>query len=284
MKQKHITIPTASLFAALVCLLLSACSKEQEMADSQPLVVMAEILSPLTRVDSPNETPDEHASDYDKTAFQNGDEIMVYKSSASSTTAIKYSKSGSYWLLSEGQTALTTTGSETFTAYFPESFTTILEDQSSKPKFWQSNKLVSTASAMGNLVKFKFAPAFAKVTINVEYTTAFSGTPAASVDGNGILSGSTSQQINLLFVGNEGNKYNYTGIINSGINIALKITVPGQDGGTKSYTDNSRLFEAGKNYIYNFTSSNGLILNGVSVKDFTEISEGDGVNGDWSAT
>lgn len=280
MKQKYKSQIT-SLLALLACLYLPACtSGEEEIGEGRPLEVMAEISSTFTT----RATDDPHQSDYDKSRFVDGDQIKISKGSTSAN--YQYSATSSYWQLAASQKALTTIGDETFEAVFPSDFNGILADQTTYTNFWKSNKLVSKQKATGNLVNFQFAPAFAKVTIIVEYTTApTSYTPGSSVMGNAIISANgESQTIKLLYLGNEGNTYTYTGIINTATT-SLKITAPMLNGTPGSFTDISRTFDSAKNYIYNFTSNNNLILNGVTVKDFTTAINGDSGSGnEWSAT
>lgn len=279
MKQKCKTQIT-SLLALLACLYLPACtSGEEEIGEGRPLEVMAEISSTFT-----TRAEDPHEKDYDKSKFVADDQIKISKGGTSAN--YKYSAASSYWQLADGQTALTTIGNETFEAVFPSDFNGILADQTTYTNFWQSNKLVSEKQATGNLVNFQFAPAFAKVTIIVEYTTTpTSYTPKSSVMGNAIISASGgSQTINLLYLGNEGNTYTYTGIINTATT-TITITAPMQNGNSGSFKDDERTFESAQNYIYNFTSNNNLILNGVTVKDFTTATNGEsGSDKDWSAT
>lgn len=279
MKQKY-NFQITSLLALLACLSLPACtSGEEEIGEGRPLEVMAEISSTFTtRADDP------HKDDYDKKVFVTDDKIKISKGS---TNAIyQYSETSSYWKLAASQTPLTTTGDETFEAVFPSDFSEILADQTTYTKFWKSNKLVSKQKATGNLVNFQFAPAFAKVTIIVEYTsTPNQYTPKSSVMGNDIISASGgSQTINLLYLGNEGNTYTYTGIINTATT-TITISAPILNGNSGSFTDINRAFESAKNYTYNFTSNNNLILNGVTVKDFEPATGNDSGSGnDWSAT
>lgn len=282
MKQKY-NFQITSLLALLVCLYLPACtSGEEEIGEGRPLEVMAEISSTFTtRADDP------HKVDYDKSKFADGDLIKISKKGDGSTSAnYKYSVASSYWQLADGQTPLTTTGDETFEAVFPSDFSEILADQTTYTNFWKSNKLVSEKQATGNLVNFQFAPAFAKVTIIVEYTsTPNQYTPKSSVMGNDIISASGgSQTIQLLYLGNVGNKYTYTGIINT-TTTTITISAPILNGNSGSFTDINRAFESAKNYTYNFTSNNNLILNGVTVKDFEPATGNDSGSGnDWSAT
>lgn len=274
MKQKY-KFQITSLLALLACLYLPACtSGEEEIGEGRPLEVMAEISSTFT-----TRATDPHENDYDKSKFADGDLIKISKKSASAN--YQYSETSSYWQLAS-QTALTTTGNETFEAVFPSDFNGILTDQTTYTNFWLSNKLVSQQTANGNLVNFQFAPAFAKVTIIVEYADTFSGTNFTSMTGNNIVGNGGNQTIQLLYLGNVGNKYTYTGIINTATT-TITITAPMQNGTTGSFTDDNRTFESAQNYIYNFTSNNNLILNGVTVKDFTTASDS-GSGKDWSAT
>lgn len=276
MKQKY-KFQITSLLALLACLYLPACtSGEEEIGEGRPLEVMAEISSTFT-----TRATDPHENDYDKSKFADGDLIKISKKSTSAN--YQYSKTSSYWQLAASQTALTTTGNETFEAVFPSDFSGILTDQTTYTNFWLSNKLVSQQTATGNLVNFQFAPAFAKVTIIVEYASTPSGTNfTSSMKGDNIVGNGVSQTIQLLYLGNVGNKYTYTGIINTATT-TITITAPMQNGTTGSFTDDNRTFESAQNYIYNFTSNNNLILNGVTVKDFTTASDS-GSDKDWSAT
>ena len=63
---------------------------------------------------------DTHAADYDKRTFATGDRIKISKSGGAAESALYQRKAESSWGLAEGQTALTTTGSESFAASFPE--------------------------------------------------------------------------------------------------------------------------------------------------------------------
>ena len=73
------------------------------------------------------------------------------------------------WQPASGQTALTTIGSETFTASYPTAFTRILTDQRTATNFWKSNRLTAKGVLDGNKATFSFAPEAAKVTLVVKY-------------------------------------------------------------------------------------------------------------------
>ena len=169
-----------------------------------------------------------------------------------------------------------TTDGGTYAASFPTTFNGIKQDQTTKTAFWESNQLFSSEAAVGNRVNFVFAPAAAKITINVEY--------AGSTTGNGIkLAGNylrtasgTNEIIQLLPVTASGTNHPYIGIIRAHSSAVYTITVSVSGTADKSYAQTSILLEAAHNYIYNFTSTNKLILNSVNVTSFGDaVPEGD---------
>ena len=219
MKKKKNRILSVS--GAALCLffpvLLAACSQEDALP--RPLEVSAEVGSPATRA------ADAHADDYDKREFVAGDVIRI--TDGTKTADYQRVVTGT---TGSGQTALTTTGSETFTASYPTAFTRILTDQSTATKFWKSNRLTATGVLDGNKATFSFAPEAAKVTLVVKYGNNDSDKKlpgTASLEGTGIATDvSTSETINQ----------------------------------------------------YNFTSTNELILNGITVERFVETTEQDAGN------
>lgn len=125
-----------------------------------PLEVSAEIGNPQTRADDP------HLSDYDKKKFVTDDVIKISKGA----TDVNYKRTAAGgWAPSVSTTPMTTTGGDTFTATFPNDFSSILADQSTPTNFWKSNRLTATATATGNRVSFSFAPAACKITIIVSF-------------------------------------------------------------------------------------------------------------------
>ena len=162
MKKKKNRILSVS--GAALCLffpvLLAACSQEDALP--RPLEVSAEVGSPATRA------TDAHADDYDKSEFVAGDVIRITDGTKTADYQRVVTGTTGTWQPASGQTALTTTGSETFTASYPTAFTRILADQSTATNFWQSNRLTATGVLDGNKATFSFAPAAAKVTLVVK--------------------------------------------------------------------------------------------------------------------
>lgn len=250
-----------------IALALAACAQGDPLP--VPLEVSAEIGQGVTRAG------DAHAADYDKRTFATGDRIKISKS-GTAASALYQRKAEGGWGLADGQTALTTTGSESFAASFPEEFSSILADQSTPTNFWKSNRLMAAGVLNGNKCSFTFAPAAAKVTVVVTYQ--LSQTPDnASLSGMGIrtdvgtsetitpycASGSTTASV----------RHTYVAIVCPGsrqFTIRLKTTTEQE----KTYTDASPFtLQAGYNYQYNFTATNELILTGVTVAPFSDVTE-----------
>lgn len=288
MKRIKTTQLSPGGWCAGLFILLAACtSGEQETGIGRPLVVTAEITPPLTRADA-------HDSDYDKQSFVKDDQINIYPGSAASGTATVYTyrtSSGSsnlQWLPQAGGDGIVISSETgTYTASYPTTFNGILEDQTNKANFWSSNQLLSTATAKGNRVDFSFAQAAAKITINVEYATTTTGMSVTLTGNNLRTNGGSYETIRLLPLTASGTKHTYVGIVHASSNsnpANYTITVvTDSDTNGKSYTQAAITLEAANNYIYNFTSTNKLILNGVQVAPFA--SDGNAISGgDINAT
>ncbi len=258
---------TSWIVAGIVaCSWLSGCSSEQPLGEMQPLEIEATIPR-LTKADTPLE----------KTAFVADDSIKVSKSGSSSV--YKFDATNSRWLPKVG-TGLSTTGDETFTASWkPDGFTGILSDQSVEGNYQKSYELTASAKASANLVLFSFAPAAAKITIVVNYTTESSG-GAASITGNSLLSSVTGDQtINFWPLQAIGTKHTFVGLVFPGSDKTYTISVTSTPSGSSSVTKTHKMenkeLRAGYNYTYNFSTDNKtyLILNSITVVDFVKQSE-----------
>lgn len=282
MKKKKNRILSVS--GAALCLffpvLLAACSQEDALP--RPLEVSAEVGSPATRA-----AADSHADDYDKSEFVAGDVIRI----TDGTKTVNYQRvvtgTTGTWQPASGQTALTTTGSEMFTASYPTAFTWILTDQHTAINFWQSNQLTATGVLDGNKATFSFAPAAAKVTLVVKYGNSDSDKKlpgTASLAGTGIATGaSESQTINAYSASaaeTSALQHTYVAIVKPGSRTFVIKVKAGDTGETeKKYTEKAaHTLKAGYNYQYNFTSTNELILNGITVERFVETTETDAGN------
>lgn len=282
MKKKKNRILSVS--GAALCLffsvLLAACSQEDALP--RPLEVSAEVGSPATRA-----AADSHADDYDKSEFVAGDVIRITDGTKTADYQRVVTGTTGTWQPASGQTALTTTGSETFTASYPTAFTRILADQHTAINFWQSNRLTAKGVLDGNKATFSFAPEAAKVTLVVKYGNNDSDKKlpsTASLEGTGIATDvSTSETINAYgasAAGTSAQQHTYVAIVKPGSRTFTIKVKAGDTGETeKSYTDKAaHILKAGYNYQYNFTSTNELILNGITVERFVETTEQDAGN------
>lgn len=281
MKKKKNRILSVS--GAALCLffpvLLAACSQEDALP--RPLEVSAEVGNPATRA------TDAYADDYDKREFVANDTIRITDGTKTADYQRMVTGTTGTWQPASGQTALTTTGSEAFTASYPTAFTRILTDQSTATKFWKSNRLTATGVLDGNKATFSFAPEAAKVTLVVKYGNNDSDKKlpgTASLEGTGIATDvSTSETINAYgasAAGTSALQHTYVAIVKPGSRTFVIKVKAGDTGETeKSYTEKAaHTLKAGYNYQYNFTSTNELILNGITVERFVETTETDAGN------
>lgn len=229
-----------------------------------PLEVSAEIGNPQTRANDP------HLSDYDKKKFVTDDVIKISKTGS---TDVNYKRTAAgNWTPSVPTTPMTTTGSgETFTATFPNDFSSILANQSTPTNFWKSNRLTATAAATGNRVSFSFAPAACKITVIVSFQ-ADNTNGSATVAGNGLCSGNsaTAETITLLKTSESSKRHTYAGIFSPKAAASYTISVKASALGTRTYKEKGAglTLQAGYEYQYTFTATSELILTSVVVKDF----------------
>ena len=278
MKKKKNRILSVS--GAALCLffpvLLAACSQEDALP--RPLEVSAEVGNPATRA------TDAHADDYDKREFVAGDVIRIKDGTNTADYQRVVTGTTGTWQPASGQTALTTIGSETFTASYPTAFTRILTDQRTATNFWQSNKLTAKGVLDGNKATFSFAPEAAKVTLVVKYGNDSKLPGTASLTGTGIATDvSTSETINAYgasAAGTSALQHTYVAIVKPGSRtFVIKVKAGDTSETEKSYTEKAaHTLKAGYNYQYNFTSTNELILNGITVERFVETTETDAGN------
>lgn len=261
----------------LLALPLSSCSNENPLdggGTPRELIVSAEIAS-----SDANSQTRADASSYEKTAFADEDKIYIYKEGEENSKVL-YKKSGTRWLPVNAANVLTVNSSneETFNAFYPFGFTSIQSDQTDKGQntgtnFAESNKLTASekTTATGNSVNFKFAPAFCKMTVIVTYQNERSGV-TATLKGNGVCTAvNSSETIQMLRTteNTDAKTHTFICIFQPGTR-TYTLTVENSTHETGTYSDSSIEFKAGSNYIYNFTSSDELILTGVTVKEFGE--------------
>ena len=271
------------LSGGLLLLLTPACTSEVDLEGGQPLEVTAEIVSSLS-------TRAVDATNYDKSSFSTDDEIQI-NGGSQTVTYRKDATNG--WIQKTAGSSLTVSGSSTassFSASYPAAFTFILQDQKSYENFWQSNKLEakggSNVTLSSNKVNFTFMPVAAKITISINYASSGGATTkyrnvTATLAGNGIRTGaSSSETIEMLHTGDNAaasDKHTFVCILRPGANMRFKLSVSRTLDGASSpeatqqtFTQPAYTFGASKNYVYNFTSSDELILTSVEVMGFTE--------------
>ena len=281
MKRINTTQRSPGVQIAVLLFLLSSCtSGEQEEWKGRPLEITAEIAAPVTRADA-------HDSDYDKQTFVAGDQINIYSGAYANGSPTVYTYSNSKWLPAGGGDGITmTTDNGTYTASYPTTFSGIKADQTTPTAFWESNQLTSSEiPAKGNRVNFVFAPAAAKITVNVEYSAATTGT-RITLEGDKLQTTSeTGETITLLPVIASGTNHTYIGIVRANTSATYKITVyTTADASKGKYHEVTEFrLEAAHNYIYNFTSTNKLILNSVNVTPFASDGSAES-GGDLNAT
>ena len=218
------------------------------------------------------------ATNYDKSSFSTDDEIQI-NGGSQTVTYRKDATNG--WIPKTAGSSLTVSGSSTASS---------LQDQKSYENFWQSNKLEakggSNVTLSSNKVNFTFMPVAAKITISINYASSGGATTkyrnvTATLAGNGIRTGaSSSETIEMLHTGDNAaasDKHTFVCILRPGANMSFKLSVSRTLDGASSpeatqqtFTQPAYTFGASKNYVYNFTSSDELILTSVEVMGFTE--------------
>lgn len=256
-------IPVLKAMAFALCFGLAGCSAGQVLDEAHPIEIEATIPAQTKAgVD---------VASLEKKAFANNDLITVSKNPSSSAD---YKYTNGRWLPNTG-TVLSTTGDEEFTASWqPTGFAGIQKDQNTADNYQKSYALTAKATASANLVQFRFAPAAAKITIVVTYTTD-SKDGSASITGDNLLDEiNTGQTINFLSVTNTDKKHTFMGLVFPGTKTyTISVTSTPQSGSseeTKTHTEASKELKAGHNYTYNFSTDSRslLILNSVTVTEF----------------
>lgn len=281
--------------AGYLLLLLAACSGE-EPADveggEQTLEVEASISNSVA-------SRALGAVNYEKSSFEANDVIKIGTlSDLISGTSYTYKKDESgalRWLPTTVGNGLITDGTgDYYAAYDPDDFAGILADQSKVDNYKNSNRLITKATSVsGNKVNFSFYPAASKITVTVEYTDDLHVGVSVMLIGSNLLGSSTSDNVTLYPVTSTGKTHMYVALVYPGTGKQYRIQVTskataGAGSNDDKYHPSKNSFEtknleAGHNYIYNFTSSYGLILNSVSVEAF-KPGAGNGTNDNWSAS
>lgn len=273
---------------------LVACSNEEPRgnggAQGQPLEIGASISDPVVSRASLG------AANYEKSSFIENDVIKIGTSADAINTSYTYKKDSSgtlRWLPTAGGDGLTSSGSSNYYAsYNPNDYTKILADQSITGNYQKSNRLITAATAVsGNKVNFSFYPAASKITVTIEYSDDQHEGVTVKLTGSNWLEASSTGSVTLYPVTSTGKTHMYVAIVNPGEknNYQIEVTSSKAEAGSskndvKTYASStSTTFMAGHNYIYNFTSTNGLILNGISVDGFQSGTD-NGTENNWGAS
>ena len=268
------------LSGGLLLLLAPACTSEVDLEGGQPLEVTAEIVSSLS-------TRAVDATNYDKSSFSTDDEIQI--NDGSQTVTYRKDATNGWIPKTAGKSVSGSSTASSFSASYPAAFTFILQDQKSYQNFWQSNKLEAKGANVtlsSNKVNFTFMPVAAKITISINYASSGGTTTkykyvTATLAGNGIRTGaSSSETIEMLHTGDNtvaSDKHTFVCILRPGASMSFKLSVSRTLDGASSpeatqqtFTQPAYTFGASKNYVYNFTSSDELILTSVEVMGFKE--------------
>lgn len=285
--------------AGSLLLLLVACSSEEPVNNGEgarlPLEIGASISEPVV-------SRALGAVNYEKSSFAENDVIKIGTSATSleaSGTSYTYKKDVAQtlrWLPTNGGDGLTTTGSGYYYAsYSPIGYIGILADQSATAavNYIKSNRLITDATPVSvNRINFSFSPAAAKVTVIVDYTDDVHVGVKVQLTGSDLTGASSSNPITFYPVTATGKTHMYVAIVYPGVSKQYKIAVTSKATAssgtedTKTYPSTGNVtqtLEAGHNYIYNFTSTFGLILNNVTVEAF-KPGTGNGTGTDWGAS
>lgn len=264
---------------AIICsLLLAGCSSEEPIrvdGGGAPLNVQASI-TPHTRASL-------GAVAYEKSSFENDDQININVTSATGTNyKYKYISAEDKWSPVTSTDTIKVTENTEFKATYPVNFTSIEADQSRSVggnlygSYLKSNKLIATKTSDANLVSFAFTPAHAKITLVITYETDDHIGESAKLTGKNLTSSSSSNDITLLPLTKLGKTHTYVGIVYPGTKTEYQIVVNETKGATTSkhiHKVVSQELKAGYNYTYNFSSNNNLILNQVTITAFNKQTE-----------
>lgn len=282
------------LSVAAAALVLTACSHEDELSlqqgDEVVRIASASVVnSAQTRVNS------DGAGD----TFESGDSFcLINKSRPSQNKGTYATTDGTNWTQSGGL-VLWASGTNEFSAYMPataaiEPFL-IPEDQSTIEKLKSADYMTATASVeKGGGVNLQFAHQLTKVTLNISYTSQYTGNevvsalkivkiPNSTPDSN-LIKQEGEGYVPYPFVADktlsEVAQQNYTAIVIPGryydtgtYSYFLTMTIGGTEVKLKAngYLQNYNALQAGKAYTFNVqVGENQATISQASVRAWTE--------------
>lgn len=264
---------------SVICsLLLAGCSSEEPIridGGGTPLNIQASI-TPHTRASL-------GAVAYEKSSFENDDQIKINLTSAAGTDyKYKYNSAEDKWSPVTTTDTIKVTGNTEFKATYPADFISIVADQSqavegnSYGSYLKSNQLIATKTSDANLISFMFSPANAKITLVITYDDGTHTGNSAKLTGSNLINSSSSEALTLLPLTKSGQTHTYVGIVYPGTKSEYYIVVnETKDSATSEHKHKvvNQELKAGYNYTYNFSSNNNLILNQVTVTPFNKQTE-----------
>lgn len=287
------------LSVAAAALVLTACSNEDELSlqqgDEVVRIASASVVnSAQTRVNS------DGAGD----TFESGDSFcLINKSRPSQNKGTYATADGTNWTQSEGL-VLWASGTNEFSAYMPataaiEPFL-IPEDQSTIEKLKSADYMTATASVeKGGDVNLQFAHQLTKVTLNISYTSQYTGNEVVSAlkivkipnstPNSNLIKQAGEGYVPYPFVANktlsEVAQQSYTAIVIPGsyydsgtYSYFLTMTIGGTEVKLKAnnFLQTNLALQAGKAYTFNVqVGENQANVSTVSVRAWTESALGD---------
>lgn len=201
------------IITGLLLYLLPGCSNETTPDEERPIRIEAEINSYVTRSLTLQ-------NDYDRSSFVNTDKIRITKSrNGVAQTPVDYQYNGTGWNAA-GAEVLTLDGAATYQARYPAEYTSIRQNQSTAEAYRMSNLLETSAVTSRNgTVAFTNNAAFqhknTKITLKFQVPAsnpALTGSLNFSIQGAGLLSGISDQEIVTLFRP-DTDQYTWCGIV-----------------------------------------------------------------------
>lgn len=201
----------------------------------------------------------------ERTAFSNGDVILITKTKGGSSTSAGYtcSKPSGGTETWNSTNPLSLDASATYQGTFPSDYSGILRDQTAEGDFWKSDKLATPTDVKADTDgKVSFTGKNAFVHKNCKLTLVFKGnisltnTLTFDVQGTGLVTNASSSETIKLH--NEEN-YRYTAVVYpKGSSTAITITMNYGDVGYKA-TINCPL-SAGTAYTYTLKLANDVLV------------------------
>lgn len=201
----------------------------------------------------------------ERTAFSNGDVILITKTKGSTSTSASYtySKPTSGTETWSSTNPLSLDASATYQGTYPSDYGGILSDQTTEDSFWKSDKLATPTGVKADKdgkVSFTGSNAFAhkncKLTLVFEGKNPLTKAPTFDVKGTGLVTNASSSETIKLH--NEEN-YRYTAVVYpKGSSTAITITMNYADVGYKA-TINCPLL-AGTAYTYTLKLANDVLV------------------------